>query len=250
MVKFIYMDKKREKIHIEHFKEICSFFPDGEIECTERPDFIVHTKDKLLGIDHTEIFQPEPSSGGSLQALDQMSKRVVKQACDLYLQNHNPPLFVQITFRRRIFIEKQKVDHLAEILSRLIERTQIIPGTLITIKRTRENSEYFPIEITTIRLYSHPDGKENLWICFSEGSIPEITADYLQGWIIKKEEKVEDYRSKCSEVWLLIVADYSRIPTTLDISDDAAAHCYRTNFDRVFFFWHSISQYIELQLTN
>ena len=244
------MDKNRELIHIENFREICGFFPGGEIEKTEKPDFIVHATDKLLGIEHTEIFQPGLLAGGSLQAQDAIAQRVVSQACDLYLQNHNQPLVVQIMFRPRVILRKQKVAHLADMVSRLIERTPLTPGIPIALKLIKENSEYFPIEIARIYLYSHPNVKENLWRCSSAGFIPELTADYLQEKIDQKEQKLDDYRSQCSELWLLIVADDLRIPSTVDISGAASIHRYRTRFDRVFFFWNAIRHYVELQLTR
>jgi len=250
MVKFIYMDNERELIHIEDFKEICSFFPDGEIECTERPDFIIHAREKLLGIEHTNIFQLETPHGSILQAKDVLAQKVVNQARDLYLQTHDQPLRVQILFNPIKPLSEQKVSQLAEMASRIIERTKLTPGIPIILKRTKENSEYFPIEITRIHLYSHPKGKENRWMPSSIGTIQELTIRDLQIKVADKEQYVDIYRSRCSEVWLLIVADYSRIPTTLDISDDAVAHFYHTKFDRVFFFWYSSSQYFELQLIN
>lgn len=244
------MDKIRELTHIEHFKDICDFFPVGEIEDTENPDFIVHTKNKLLGIEHTEIFQPGSSNGGSLQAQDALAQRVVRQASDIYMKNHNRPLIVQIMFRPRVIFGKQKVTRLAEMISQLIERSPVTPGTPITLKRTKQNSEYFPIEIAMIHLYCHPNGKENRWRCSSAGFIPEITADYLQEKINQKEHKVDNYRSQCSELWLLIVADNLRIPSTLDLSKSASMHHYHTKFDRVFFFWNATRQYIEIQLAR
>ncbi len=92
------MDKKHELIHLERFKENCTFFPEGEIEWTERPDFIIHSNEKLFGIEHTEIFQPGPPDGSSLQAQDALAQKIVKQASDLYLQNNNKPILVQIMF--------------------------------------------------------------------------------------------------------------------------------------------------------
>jgi len=50
------MNKERENNHLKHFKSIFKNFPDGEIECQERPDFIVHSKTKIIGIELTEIF--------------------------------------------------------------------------------------------------------------------------------------------------------------------------------------------------
>jgi hypothetical protein len=245
------MDKTRKLIHLQHFKEICGFFPDGEIEKNrEKPDFIVHAEDNLLGIEHTEIFQSGISGGESLQAQDALALRVVSQASALYSRDNNKPLYVQIMFRPKVNIRKQDVTRLADIVARLIEKTPLTPGIPISLKRTRENSNYFPIEIAMIHLYSHPNGNESLWRCSSAGFIPEITANYLQEKIDQKEEKYDVYRSQCSELWLLIVADDLRIPSFLDMSGSASLHHYRTRFDRIFFFWNASRHYFELQLTR
>jgi len=244
------MDKTRELIHLQHFKEICGFFPDGEIEKSEKPDFIVHAEDNLLGIEHTEIFQSGTSGGESLQAQDALAQRVVSQASALYSKDSNKPLYVQIMFRPKVILRKQEVALLADSVARLIERTPLTPGTPISLKRTRENSKYFPIEIAMIHLYSHLNGKESLWRCSSVGSIPKITANYLQEKIDQKEEKFDVYRSQCSELWLLIVADDLRIPSSLDITGSASIYHYRTRFDRIFFFWNASRHYFELQLTR
>jgi len=244
------MEKIREVTHLEHFKEIYPFFPDGEIECTEKPDFIVHTHDNFLGIEHTEIFQPGPSNGTSLQAQDNLSQRVVNKANDLYFKHNSQPILVQILFNHRVMIGKKDVNRIAEAVERLIGMTPIKPGNPITIKRTIENSEYFPNEIVMLHVYAHPNGKENKWRSSSAGWIPEITPEYLQEIIDQKGQRLENYKSKCSELWLLIVADDVRIPSSVDLSEVALAHQYFTRFNRVFFFWNLSRRYIELQLTN
>lgn len=246
----ITLKKNREFTHLEHFKEVCPFFPDGEIEKTEKPDFIVNTQDNLLGIEHTEIFQPGPTDGTSLQAQDSLGQRVVSKANSLYLKTHSQPLLVQILFNHRVKISKKNVDCLAERVVHLIEMTQIELGNPITLKRTKENSEYFPNEIVMLHIYAHPNGKENKWHSSSAGWIPEVTPKYLQEKIDQKEQKLDNYKSKCSEIWLLIVADDLRIPSSVDLTELVLAHQYSTRFNRVFFFWNSTRSYIELQLTN
>jgi hypothetical protein len=144
-------------------------------------------------------------------------------------------------FRPRIFLNQQKVDRLAEMVYQLIKITPLSPGTHVTFKRTQENSGYFPREIWMIRLYLAPNITENNWFCSSPGIKPALNADYLQKWISKKEGKVDEYRSKCSEIWLLIVVDESRNPSTMDISWAASIHRYHTKFDRVFIFWNASS---------
>lgn len=242
------MEKKRELIHLEHFKEICSFFPDGEIEKTEKPDFIVHTPHKKLGIEHTEIFQPGIPNGESLQAQDSLAQRVVDKANKLYLQNHSQPLWVQILFNPRVKIIKQDVHRIAEMVFQLIEVAPIESGGYIMLKRDRGNSEYFPQEIAMIHM--HPNKRDNMWRCSSIGIIPEITQEQLQEKIDKKEQKLDSYTQNCSEIWLLIVADDLRVPSSVDLTQSALTYQYKTRFDRAFFFWNSSRRYIELQLSR
>jgi hypothetical protein len=130
----------------------------------------------------------------------------------------------------------------------LIEATPIKPGDPITIKRTKINLEHFPKEI--MMLHVCIQHKENKWRSSSSGWIPEIAPEYLQERIDQKELKLETYKSKCSELWLLIVADNLRIPSSVDLSDIAINHRYSTGFNRIFFFWNSSRSYVELKLNT
>ena len=251
------MQKNREFSHLKHFKEICSFFPEGEIECTEKPDFLVHTQDTILGIEHTEIFRPGPTNGTSPQAQESIYQRVVDKASSSYLENHSQPLLVQISFNERIMIGKKDgksladaIDRLAKAVVRLLEMAPIVPGNSIIIERTKENSKEFPDEIRRLYVYAYPNGKENRWKSLSPGWIPEITPEDVQEKIDKKEPKLDSYKTKCSELWLLIVAHNVEKSTSIDLSEAAISHYYSTKFDRVFFFWNSTRHYIELQLAN
>ncbi len=243
------MDKKRELIHLERFKENCTFFPEGEIDCTERPDFIIHTNEKIVGIEHTEIFQPGPPDGSSLQAQDVLAQKIVKQASDLYLQDKNKPILVQIMFRSGILLKKKRIDHLAVSIYQIIKRESLLPGQIITLHRTHVNYRYFPSEIAMIHIAAQPNGENNFWYCSSAGIIPDVDADYIQEKIDSKKQEIDFYRSRCSEIWLLIVAEYLRIPKAINISRDAVLHHYHTQFNRVFIFWFMTGEYIELQLT-
>jgi len=248
------MKKSRELIHLEHFKSVCPFFPDGDIEPLENdqepPDFIVHSPPKHLGIEHTEIFQPGPSHGGSQQAQDSLAQKVVDKVNQLYLQNHSQSLLVQVTFKPRTKISKQDISRIADMINNLVEETLIEPGSPITLKRTRENSERFPKEVAMMTIFGQSNGNENRWCCSSAGFISEITVEQLQKIIDNKESKLDNYKFKCSEIWLLIVSDNIRIPSSVDLSLSSTTHHYNTRFNRMFFFWNSSRKYIELNVSS
>jgi hypothetical protein len=241
------MEKTRELLHLLHFKEACPFFPEGEIEKTEMPDFIVHAQGRTLGIEHTEAFQPGPPHGESFQAQDSLAQRVVDEAEYRYRQRHSQPLLVQILFKPRAGMSKQRIPTVAEMLVRLIEATHVESGTPVTLRRTQETLGCFPREVALIHLYSHPGGRQNLWRCSSAGFIPQLVPEDLQAIVDRKERKRQNYAAKCPEVWLLIAADDVRIPSTVDLKESALDHRYDTGFDRVFFFWNSRRTFVELQ---
>lgn len=239
--------KTHELHHVLHFKEVCPLFPEGEIENTERPDFVVRARDKALGIEHTEVFQPGPSHGGSLQAQDSLAQKVVEKARHLYTQSHNQPLHVQVLFNLNLRLRKQNIDAIAQNLVHVIEEAHIDLDIPVTLKRTRNTLDRFPKEIAFVHI-CHPGGKADRWRCSSAGFVPEMMPEHLQAIIGKKERKLDNYTSEYSELWLLIVANDLRIPSTVDLDESALAHRYESRFDRVFFFWNASRRFVELQL--
>jgi hypothetical protein len=116
------MKKPREHRHLSHFKEVCPFFPQGELEESESPDFIVHSGTRVVGIEHTEVFQPGPSHGESLQAQDSLAQRIVERAKQFYVRDYSRPLHVQVLFNPRAIASK-----LPAVISALILRVIVTP---------------------------------------------------------------------------------------------------------------------------
>lgn len=244
------MKKARELAHLEHFRQICPVFPKGEIEKTESPDFLVRGGSRLLGIEHTEIFQPGRPHGGSLQAQDSLAQKAVARARELWMEAVGRPLLVQILFHPRVKIAKENIDAIAEAIARAVEKTTIEPGEVVMLKRTGVTQVFLPREVVHIAIRRPLIDKkeEDLWRCSSSGWIPELPPQEIQDVIDKKGRKLANYTLNCSEVWLLIVADAARLPATVDLSESALLHVYTTRFDRVFFFSNADRRYAELNI--
>jgi len=244
------MHKGRERAHLLRFKEACPFFPDGKIESDEQPDFVVHTSDGLLGIEHTEMFQPGPSHGGSLQAQESLRQRITGWARELHEQAGGQPLHVGVLFHPEVEIRKQGTRDIAGALARLVIEADVEPGRLMEIKPTWETDDTFPKGVVLIQICRHPGGKRNCWSCHSAGFATTISRKDIQGVIERKECKLNVYRAKCPEVWLLIVADEHSASSTVRLAKQSMEHCYETRFDRVFFFWNWDCRFVELRLAE
>jgi len=244
------MHKEREHAHLLRFKEACPFFPEGRIESDEQPDFVVHTRDGSVGIEHTEMFQPGPSHGGSLQAQESLRQRITDRARDLHEQAGGQPLHVAVLFDPRVRIRKQDIQGIARALARFVRKGNVEPDSITQVKRTWETDDTFPKGIVQIQVCRHPGGKQSCWSCLNADYVPPITREDVQGIIERKECKFNVYRAKCPEVWLLIVADSHSAASTIDVTRRAVEYCYETRFDRVFFFWHWDCRFVELRLVE
>lgn len=242
------MNNNRESVHFERFRKLCPTFPVGRIEKTERPDFLVHTDDQLIGIEHTEVFQPGPSHSGSLQAQDNLVARIIKRSEELWEETNGPSLLVQVFFDPHIKIAKQNVDRIAQSVIDTIKQVSIDPGEVTVLKRTSFTYTHFPQEVVHISIYRSKLGRagENKWECSSVGWIPSLSPQDVQIIIDKKECKLDHYLLKCSEVWLLMVADALRVPSSVDLCETALLHRYNTRFDRLFFLWYADQKLVEL----
>jgi hypothetical protein len=243
------MKKERELAHLELFREILSSFPTGTVEESESPDFIIHTDRGLLGIEHTQVFQPGPPHGGSLQAQDSLARSAVKRASELHIQSGGPPLLVQILFNPQRRIRKRNIDEIATAISGTIAKADVKPGDQLLLGRTPATLGSFPKEVALIAVRRPLQELEDRhhWRASSAGFVPMLGPDYVQAVIDRKEPKLVTYNDKCAEVWLLIVAEALRAPSSVDIDGSAVTHKYTTNFDRVFFLWYFDHSLLELK---
>ncbi|MBV9864609.1 MAG: hypothetical protein JO316_04615 [Abitibacteriaceae bacterium] len=58
----------------------------------------------------------------------------------------------------------------------------------------------------------------------------------LQDIISAKHARITSYLRKCSQVWLLIVADAAHISSIGDIDDSVRDYEYTSGFDRIIFY--------------
>lgn len=79
-------------------------------------------------------------------------------------------------------------------------------------------------------------------------SVPTLRPLDLHKRIEEKEDKVTSYRQKCSQVWLLIVANGFEPSTFGELAPEIEAFSFETSFDRVFFLHHADELVVELSM--
>jgi len=74
-----------------------------------------------------------------------------------------------------------------------------------------------------------------------------LTAHDVQQRITRKNCKVRDYSGRCDTVWLLIVADASRLSSDVEIPPETKNHKYDSAFERAFVLRFLEDDLVELQ---
>ena len=245
------MNKAGELAHLEHFKRVFAGFPPGRIAEFESPDFLIHGEGRTLGIEHTEVFHPVPPDGASPQAQESWAEKTVSRASKLWKKAAGFPLLVQVRFHPRAELSAQNVDTVAQEIVSAIGETKIQPGDTLILKRVSRSQITLPTEVSRVYLWRPATASKqgDRWCCSSAGFVPELTEQDIQGKIDKKEKKLEKYRTRCSEVWLLMVADNLRFPNSVELTASALSNRYATRFYRVFFFWDSDLRWRELWIS-
>ena len=58
------------------------------------------------------------------------------------------------------------------------------------------------------------------WTVVKAGLVATLTPDHIQAEINKKAKKIDTYRKKAEEIWLLIVADRTQLSQKFSIQTD------------------------------
>jgi hypothetical protein len=98
------------------------------------------------------------------------------------------------------------------------------------------NREWFPEELSYVRVARFDHRDWSLWRASSAGYVPDVTPELIQAAIDRKAADIGAHRASCDEAWLLIVADGFNISSTMSVTELSRLHRYRSPFDRTIYF--------------
>lgn len=240
--------KNIERNQFERFKNCYSHFPDGTVNHKDRPDFRVHTKNGIYGIEHTRVFRPKSKQGIVLQEQESLKEETVEKAKALYHKSgDHPNLIVDVFFRSHYGLKfknydtkltKQKVDGLANSISKFVINNIPDPGSRIVLPRMNPRTyKRLPKEIKQIAIQRDFKSNNEIWDPSLGGFVPELTPDLIQKSISKKQGDVKKFEVDCLQNWLLIVEAGTKPSKSFDSEkDNFINQTYSTDFDKVFLF--------------
>jgi len=228
--------KDIERWHLCRFEESYPDFPSGEVHPGETPDFRVVTQGRTVGIELTQVFHPYEDGQRPLQEIERLRELVTEKAEKLFAASGGPPLDVLVHFSPHAVLGKASLDPLAERLANLISRNLPQAGEWYSEEYDWINREWFPEEVSHVRVARFGHRSWSLWRPSGVGFVPDVTPELVQAAIDRKATDIDNHRASCDEVWLLVIADGFSISTTMSVTQAAREHRYLSPFDKTIYF--------------
>ncbi len=241
------LKKQTEINHLRRFQQNLLAFPDGMVCVGEAPDFLVNTGHEYIGIEHTQWFRESNNPGGSrLRARESTEDKVLRLASSGYESRGLPPVRVNVLWSFWDFPTLSRIRELANVLADLVEAHLPEQDGEVAIKDPHPAWSSLPPEVSFLSIRRKKIFSKNLWDSTRGASIPTLIPLDLQKRIHEKEGKITSYRQKCSQVWLLMVANGFEPSTHCELAPEVERFQFETDFDRVFFLHHADELIVEL----
>jgi hypothetical protein len=242
--------KEIESEYLDRFRLAFPNFPEGRIESTEEPDFLVHRTDTTLGIEITELHRESPPGVRPQQASEAMRHRVVLRAQQLYELRGLPAVHVSVHMNTNFEIAKAEVEPLALAICDLVARNLPEVGRSSREEFDWINREYFPEELAEISVHQLAGIARTFFSCPDVTWVPTLKAADIARALAGKESKYEAYRRRCQEVWLLIISDSDSMSTWFEHDSDQLSEPIKSRFDRIFLFKQFSKRITELKVSG
>jgi hypothetical protein len=261
--------KQRERFLLDRFLEHQGITPT-RIDPGESPDFLINLGGRTVGIEVTELFvhrgssvallQPKQGAllepqGSPLQAKESIATLIVSEARKIYLDANNPPVRSQIVLSNRIApgIDKTKGGQIAKLIADQIQRMSR-QTTEVADWRSREDGEENPLSewVNFISVRRVPELCFARWIPTnnSVGFVSTLTAQRLQEEIDKKAAKINTYKKRAEEIWLLIVADRTRSSQKFSVIPDFPLDSISSPLARTYYYGYASGEVLEFEGTK
>lgn len=224
------------------FWKACACFPEGEIEQSENPDFLIYTSQGILGIEHTELFQEDGKR--TQQAQESIEDRLLQLAEEEYNKIESTPVQVNWGFHQRFVLPNSERQIFAKKLAELVA-FNITKHTERAFS-LEQGEESLPEGVSHISFLRQDYKRKTNWFVLRAGWSRDDTVERIQAVIYKKNQRYKDYRKRCSKAWLLIVADGFNPSSFFEVNEDIENHTFLASFDKVFFLECSQSRNFEL----
>jgi hypothetical protein len=228
--------KARERQALERFRQSYPGFPTGAIVDSESPDFLVLGNGRTIGIEVVGYVSGQGKGGSRERLQEKLRKRVVDTARVIFERDHPIPLWVNVFFRPGLQLHGRSVDALATALAEAVAGGYPKQGAgRVDLGFDDLEESLWERGVLTVHIHRLDGLERNVWGSVEAGFIGWEIEELAQA-LAPKESKVATYRTRCDEVWALIVAE-GLYPSSIFSTDRLQNQSpLASGFDRVVFF--------------
>ena len=234
-----------EQFFFDSFRPKVSDFPAGIVIHKDAPDFRILTPQSTLGIEITQIFREASPGKHPDEQYEAEEQRIVDRAQELATKCQLQPLHVSVYFSSQMRPQKRRRDSITQQFVESIA-SNVPAGDDFTLRLHSDHG--LPPEIDVVSVRRYPGITKPLWQTGRAGAVMEDCAGDLQAKIDSKNTKLDEYKRRCADCWLLIVANWFAASSAFyEPSAKTLAHEFNTAFDRVYFLEVFSGRVLQLQ---
>jgi len=243
--------KIHERKHFDLFRKVCDCIPDGVIEESDPLDFLIHSDQSILGIEHTEYFEKDKSGFAFSKKDESLQDRVKNNLGPHCNQIGLPPTILSILWKPNKPLINSRVKPLIHDIAMLVSINMPEEGKIVSLSSRDFKRNEFPSELIGLSIYRSTKIDSTSVAASRTTWENTIEVDELKNIIVEKEKKLPLYRDKCNEVWLLIVAEGLVPSSIIKLESRIYNYSFNSQFDRIFLFdLYNYNKVTELKINN
>lgn len=225
--------KDRENRYIEKVKLLYAKFPPGSVVSDEEPDFLVTNEQTTCGIELVQYVRGQGKGGSPIRWREELHHQIIVLAKSKYEAQSAIPVSVHLHWFHHRELRGTDVDRISDDICELVincRPLEINESVGIEPDYRAHISDF----ISRVSIRRRGSGK-SVFSNFEVGPA-EAYAVELQRLISSKNEKVSSYLKKCSQVWLVIVADGQRISSSGELSLRERQTKFESEFKKILYY--------------
>ncbi|RZK68207.1 MAG: hypothetical protein EOO85_24735 [Pedobacter sp.] len=225
-----------EEKHLKQFLSLLSISNDAARCEPPQPDFVIHSKGGVIGIEHTRLLLDNEHN--NLMKHYVSTDRIMANAEAMFRAKSEEKLTVCTHFRSSYglnvdfsMLTGKDVKKLSSFIFNFVSREYPSYGGYVSFQQfdMHRGVQVLPNSINRISIYN----KYNCWSASQGGVVPDIRSRELAHSIKEKDLKIDNYADIYDEVWLLLVENQWDLTSYFDFSNEGDISVL-SRFSRVF----------------
>jgi hypothetical protein len=200
----------------------------------EEPDFLFTHGATRLGIELTQFSPWRDGSRFISEEQESLRNRVMNAARRIFESNSLISLHVDATFNDSHPLKQGRVADLAQEIADYLARNAVDAEIYAEIPFLAPENPGRLAEIAAINPFRVPERSYGAWCAGQAGWVSQAEEKHFTRILAQKERRLESYRRRCDEVWLVVVFDVTAGSDHVEGPRAPVEFQLKTGFDRIF----------------